>query len=92
MSDARLVEAIRAGHDFWFLLGIGADVNGKDKSGVTPLIAAVQTGNKSAIYALTASGADVDAVDSEGNSALIYAMRKKDSSLVTYLSALSDHQ
>jgi ankyrin repeat protein len=52
------------------LLEIGADVNAKDKSGITALMFASADGNKDLAALLLAKGADVDAKNNNGETAL----------------------
>ena len=51
----------------------GADVNGKDKRGITPLGVAVGFNKIAVVEELLARGADVEACDPKGNTALHYA-------------------
>ena len=51
----------------------GADVNAKEKAGVTALMAAASSGRVDALRVLLDKGADVNAVDLQGTSALMAA-------------------
>src|SRR5512143_1756482 len=55
------------------LLSEGADVNGKDEDGVTPLMRAASAGRGDMVALMLASGADVHAKTSGGVSALMMA-------------------
>ncbi len=56
------------------LLGAGADVNARDKDGMTPLMfAAVHNPNPEVASTLLAAGADVNARDKDGMTALMFA-------------------
>ena len=55
------------------LIGKGAKVNGKDKSGWTALMLACQSGKIEAVRALIDRGADVSAANSRGINALMIA-------------------
>ena len=55
------------------LLSEGADVNGKDEDGVTPLMRAASAGRGDMVALMLASGADVQAKTSGGVSALMMA-------------------
>ncbi len=54
-------------------LNMGADINGRDKSGLTPLIWAAVKGNAHAAQILLERGAEVNARNSQGDSALMWA-------------------
>lgn len=58
------------------LLAGGADVNGKDQKGITPLGVAVGFNKIPVIQLLLESGADVEQTDPKGNTALHYAAGK----------------
>lgn len=55
---------------FKWLLIAGADIEIKDKNGMTPLLFAVARGNSSAVSLLLKYGADIHAEDGKGNTAL----------------------
>lgn len=55
---------------FKWLLIAGADIEIKDKNGMTPLLFAVTRGNSSAVSLLLKHGADIHAEDGKGNTAL----------------------
>ena len=55
------------------LLDDGADVNGKDKRGITPLGVAVGFNKIQIVDEFLSRGADVEACDPKGNTALHYA-------------------
>ena len=57
-------------HLFKSLLVAGADIEIKDKRGMTPLLFAVARGNSSAVFNLLKHGADIHAQDNKGNTAL----------------------
>lgn len=57
------------------LLAFGADVNAVDGNGVTPLMAACNYGDLSAVTQLLKSSADVNAQDNYGKTALHYSVR-----------------
>lgn len=56
-----------------FLLQHGADVHGKDKSGVTPLMRAVSVDSLSLVAKMLDRGAEVNAKDEWGKTAIMYA-------------------
>lgn len=59
------------------LLDSGADVNAKDISGVTPLMAAASVGDAAVVAQLLQRGADFSVRDSQGASALSLAEQQK---------------
>lgn len=56
-------------------LAAGTDVNAADADGVTPLIAAVTSGQRDVVQLLLSAGADINARGSENRTALIYAIQ-----------------
>ena len=73
------------------LIGEGADVNFKNESGRTPLIAAVMTNNPELVEFLLKHGADVNGMNSNGNTALFVAISEgKERVIPTLLSANAD--
>jgi ankyrin repeat protein len=60
----------------WFLLRLGADVNGRDElpGGATPLIWAAHAGRAETVRLLLALGAELDAPDDHGATALVRAV------------------
>ena len=56
------------------LIKAGADVNAKDKNGVTPLMVAAELKKREIMKALVKAGADVDAKDKDGWTAIFYAL------------------
>jgi uncharacterized protein len=57
------------------LLAAGAEVNAKDKNGITPLMAASLAGHREVVEFLLAKGAEVNAQDKSGKTALMFATR-----------------
>ncbi|OQR85846.1 hypothetical protein ACHHYP_11290 [Achlya hypogyna] len=68
-----------------FLLDAGADVNRREKDGVTPLALAACLGRDDAVALLLAAGADVSCVDSAGETPLHVAVRCGQRSLLRLL-------
>jgi len=67
------------------LIDKGADVNAKDKNGVTALIVAIAKGKLEIFYKLYRLGAKVDAKDKNGVTALIVASAKGNEDIVEFL-------
>ncbi len=65
----------------------GADVNGRDGDGWTPLMWAAWSGLPKVVDVLLEAGADVAPVEKQGNSALIIAARRGHAEIVTALLA-----
>ncbi|MFC1522032.1 ankyrin repeat domain-containing protein [Elusimicrobiota bacterium] len=65
-----------------FLIGFGADVNGRGVGGVTPLMAAADKGDLHSTWFLCAKKADINAKDSISRTPLMYAVKKGHSSIV----------
>ena len=61
-----------------FLLSRGANTEIKDKDGMTPLLAAAQTGDADAARLLITAGANVNAINGSGETPLIFAVRNRD--------------
>lgn len=72
-----------------YLLSKGADVNGKDRGGWTPLFwTSIHHNNIKMVELLVENGADVNATDKSGNSVLAWAAhRGKSPEILTYLIA-----
>ena len=69
------------------LLDAGADVNGRTKDGVTPLISAVEWGYAEVVELLVANNADLGAQDHYGRTALTVASELSHSKIVRVLEA-----
>lgn len=67
------------------LLANGADVNAKDKNGVTALMCAAWEGNLKVVEILLANGADVNAKDKYGGTVLGKTAKKGYSEIVRLL-------
>lgn len=75
-KDTLLIEAIERGESEKCLRSLirgGAGVNGKDKDGYAPLMAAANNGKIGLVYLLLAKKAAVNDKDEFGKSALFYA-------------------
>jgi len=85
----QMFKAIRAGADFRelfrFFANRGADMNAPDDSGQTPLLAAVQTGNRVLVKRLIDQGANVDLAGEDGTTPLALANRKNHDDIVRLL-------
>ncbi|CAG9772754.1 unnamed protein product [Ceutorhynchus assimilis] len=53
-----------------YLITVGADVNSKDKHGITPILAAIWEGHKTCVELLLQKGAKKDGVAPDGKSYL----------------------
>ncbi|XP_066144111.1 myotrophin [Euwallacea fornicatus] len=53
-----------------YLIAVGADVNSKDKHGITPILAAIWEGHKTCVELLLQKGAKKDGVAPDGKSYL----------------------
>ncbi|XP_060533485.1 myotrophin [Cylas formicarius] len=53
-----------------YLISLGADVNSKDKHGITPILAAIWEGHKDCVKLLIENGAKKDGVAPDGKSYL----------------------
>lgn len=67
------------------LIAMKADVNLADNNGVTPLIAAVDCGEKEIAVALIAAGADLSRGDNDGCTPLMYAAQRKEPGMLDLL-------
>lgn len=72
----------KASEVFELLLDAGADVNAKDKMGLTPLSAAVYGKNAEKVEELLRRGADPAAQSNKGDSILDLAKRRKDKKVI----------
>lgn len=63
----------------------GADINARNKDGMTPLHAAAWTGQKEAVGLLIEKGTDIDAKNNEGLTALQMASQKGHQSTIKLL-------
>ena len=68
-----------------FLVGMGANVEGRDKAGNTPLLLAADLGFADGVRTLLAQGAKVNATNPSGETALIKAVQRRDSETVQVL-------
>jgi ankyrin repeat protein len=68
-----------------FLLDNGADANGRDAIGMTPLMHAAQDGRDGLIGLLVERGADLESVDSRGRTALFCAVEFEHAAVVRAL-------
>ena len=82
-----LVAAILAGEkdSADHMIATGANIDQVGAGGVTPLIAAAQTGANALAARLLEMGADSGAKDDAGNNALSYALEQDNEALVTLL-------
>jgi ankyrin repeat protein len=64
------------------LLATGAEVNAKDKNGITALMAASLAGHREVVKLLRSRGAKVNAKTEDGQTALIYASIKGDQEIL----------
>jgi ankyrin repeat protein len=74
-SDTALIDTIRASDlpAMRALLAAGADVNGADPTGATPLMHAAAVGSPEAMRLLVDAGANVNATAADGSTALMWA-------------------
>lgn len=70
-----------------FLLGNGADINGRDRAGNTPLLLAASGGFDEGVRLLVSVGASVNIANNSGETALIKAVQLRDTDSVTVLLA-----
>ncbi len=69
------------------LIKEGADVNAKDRFGLTPLHTAVRASRKDVVEVLIAHGADVDARSDHGQTPLFWAVTQKNRQMAEWLIA-----
>ena len=76
----RLREAVAKGHleEVRQLLLDGAEIESRNKSGVTPLMVAAIRGHLDIIDALLEAGADIDAMDSSGRRPIDFTVDRRD--------------
>jgi ankyrin repeat protein len=74
----------QAGNLRW-LLARGADPNGADRAGRTPLMIAAENGDRACVDALLACGALPDATDRDGQTALMAAARSDNETICRLL-------
>lgn len=67
------------------LVNLGADLNQRDAEGSTPLIKAIQGGNRVLVKNLIIQGADVNLADRSGNSPLEVASRSGNQEIIRLL-------
>jgi ankyrin repeat protein len=63
----------------------GADVNARDQTGMTPLMAAASAKQKKNLHVLLSSGADIDATDNRGFTTLMRAVAQGSPEIVEIL-------
>lgn len=68
-----------------FLLDRGAPVDPKDNQGVTPLMAAAQTGDMESARLLIGQGAKVNLVNNSGETSLVMAVHRRDTAMIRLL-------
>lgn len=68
-------------------LADGADVNAKNKHGLTPVLSAAHMGHKDIVRYLVSKGADIEAKDKRGRSAMTHAAHKGNTELMKVLRA-----
>ena len=66
-------------------LDAGTDVNVADANGITPLIAAVTSGQRDLVQLLLSAGADINARGPEERTALIYAIQAEQPEMALFL-------
>lgn len=66
-------------------LAAGTDVNAADANGITPLIAAVTSGQHDVVQLLLSAGADINARGPEDRTALIYAIQAEQPEMALFL-------
>lgn len=71
------------------LLKHGAEINNKNKSGISALMIASINGYDSIIKYLIAEGADINATDKDGNNALMLAVSKGRTDIAKYLVSIN---
>lgn len=79
-GDTPLILVTRRRDGPWmnFLIGEGADINGRDREGNTAIIVAASLGFTDGVRVLVARKANVDAANSRGETALIKAVQARD--------------
>jgi hypothetical protein len=85
--DNQLLEASSKGDAdaMEMLLGKGADIEGKNNQGVTPLMEAVGASKTAAAKLLLSKGAAIEAKDNNGRTALVHAVLGQDPDVVKLL-------
>jgi ankyrin repeat protein len=88
-ETSRLIDASKLGdiEQINLLLAHGADVNAADKLGITPLIAASSSLQRSAVELLLSHGANRSAKTNEGFTAYDFAKNQLDDNLASILAS-----
>ena len=66
----------------------GTDVNAADANGITPLIAAVASGQRDVVQLMLSAGADINAHGPEDRTALIYAIQAEQPEMALFLGSV----
>lgn len=69
------------------LILAGADINARNKDGVTPFSIAIESGNKEHIAFYAKKGADINSKDTKGKTPLLHALEKDDETLSLILTS-----